>query len=69
MPVGLHHLRYFVAVAEEGNVSRLLSAFRQRYPAATLELTECNFSDPSAGLNSGDVDIAFIMPPITHNGK
>jgi DNA-binding transcriptional LysR family regulator len=156
MPVGLHHLRYFVAVAEEGNVSRaadrlriaqpslsaqikylerhigtplfqrhsrgveltragalfladarksikaadaavaaaraashdeagtlrvgfivgtqveptsrILSAFRQRYPAATLELTECNFSDPSAGLNSGDVDIAFIMPPITHNG-
>src|SRR5215468_10366004 len=156
MPVGLHHLRYFVAVAEEGNVScvsdllriaqpslcaqikyrernvgtllfhrhnggaeltragalfladarksikaadaavaaartashdeagtlrvgfivgtqveptsRILGAFRQRYPAATLELTECNFSDPSAGLNGGDADIAFIMPPITHNG-
>jgi len=156
MPVGLHHLRYFVAVAEEGNVSRaadrlriaqpslsaqikylerhvgtplflrnnrgveltragalfladarksikaadaavaaaraashdeagtlrvgfivgtqveptsrILGAFRGRYPAATLELTEYDFSDPSAGLNSGDVDIAFIMPPVTHNG-
>ena len=160
MPVGLHHLRYFVAVAEEGNVSRaadrlriaqpslsaqirylertigtplflrhprgveltragvlfladarksiqaadaaiaaartasrtasrdeagtlrvgfivgtqveptsrILSAFRQRYPAAELELAEYTFSDPSAGLNSGQVDIAFIMPPISHNG-
>ena len=159
MPVGLHHLRYFVAVAEEGNVSRaadrlhiaqpslsaqirylertigtplflrhprgveltragvlfladarksiqaadaaiaaartasrtasrdeagtlrvgfivgtqveptsrILSAFRQRYPAAELELAEYTFSDPSAGLNSGQVDIAFIMPPISHN--
>jgi DNA-binding transcriptional LysR family regulator len=156
MPVGLHHLRYFVAVAEEGNVSRaadrlriaqpslsaqirylertigaplfvrhprgveltragalfladarksiraaeaaiaaaraasrdeagtlrvglivgtqvepisrILSVFRRRYTAAELELAEYNFSDPSAGLNSGQVDIAFIMPPITHNG-
>src|SRR5215510_3016059 len=156
MPVGLHHLRYFVAVAEEGNVSRaadrlriaqpslsaqikylertigtplfvrhprgveltragalfladarksiqaadaaiaaartasrdeagtlragfivgtqveptsrILSAFRQRYPAAELELAEYTFTDPSAGLNSGQVDIAFIMPPISHNG-
>jgi DNA-binding transcriptional LysR family regulator len=156
MPVGLHHLRYFVAVAEEGNISRaagrlriaqpslsaqikylertigaplfvrhpggveltragalfladarrsiqaadaaiaaartasrdeagtlrvgfivgtqveptsrILSAFRQRYPAAELKLAEYTFSDPSAGLNSGHVDIAFIMPPISHNG-
>lgn len=45
-----------------------MSAFRQRYPAAELELAEYTFSDPSAGLNSGQVDIAFIMPPISHNG-
>src|SRR6266700_3624535 len=135
MPVGLHHLRYFVAVAEEGNISRaadrlriaqpslsaqikylertigtslflrhprgveltragalfladarksiqaadaataaartasrILGAFTQRYPAAELELAEYTFSDPSAGLNSGQVDIAFIMPPISHEG-
>ncbi len=156
MPVGLHHLRYFVAVAEEGNVSRaadrlhvaqpslsaqikyledhlgtalfrrhprgveltragalflvearksvqaadaavaaartaaraevgrlragfivgtqveatsrILRAFRQRYPGVELELAEYTFADPSAGLNDGEVDLAFVMPPISHSG-
>jgi DNA-binding transcriptional LysR family regulator len=156
MPIGLHHLRYFVAVAEEGNVSRaadrlhvaqpslsaqikyledhlgtalfrrhprgveltragalflvearksvqaadaavaaartaaraevgrlragfivgtqveatsrILRAFRQRYPGVELELAEYTFADPSAGLNDGEVDLAFVMPPISHSG-
>jgi DNA-binding transcriptional LysR family regulator len=156
MSIGLHHLRYFVAVAEEGNVSRaadrlhiaqpslsaqiryledhlgtqlfrrhprgveltragvlflaearksiqaadaavavarmasrdevgrlsigfivgtqveatsgVLRTFRERYPAVELELVEHSFADPSAGLNDGKVDVAFVMPPISHNG-
>jgi DNA-binding transcriptional LysR family regulator len=156
MPVGLHHLRYFVAVAEEGNVSRaadrlriaqpslsaqikyledylgtqlfqrhprgveltragalflvearrsleaaeaavavarmasrgevgqlrigfivgtqiaatsrILKAFRLRYPRVELEFSEYTFADPSAGLNTAAVDLAFVMPPFTHQG-
>ena len=156
MPIGLHHLRYFVTVAEEGNVSRaadrlhiaqpslsaqikylenhlgtqlfrrhprgveltragalflvearksiqaadaavaaartasrdeagrlrigfivgtqvaptsgILRAFRERYPGVELDLAEHTFADPSAGLNDGQVDVAFVMPPISHHG-
>jgi DNA-binding transcriptional LysR family regulator len=156
MPIGLHHLRYFVAVAEEGHVTRaahrlrlaqpslsaqirylerqtgvtlfhrhsrgvelteagvaflaearaaltaadaavdaarraahpkrrylrvgfivgtqveptsaLLHNFRTRRPEVELDLVEHTFADPSAGLNSGDVDVAFVMPPISHHG-
>lgn len=156
MPIGLHHLRYFVAVAEEGNVSRaadrlrlaqpslsaqlkyleeqlgvqlfrrhtrgveltragalfltearasleaadravavarmasrgeagrlrlgfivgtqveatsrILRVFRERYPRVEVEFAEYTFADPSAGLNSGEVDLAFVMPPLTHRG-
>src|SRR6266702_2247804 len=91
MPIGLHHLRYFVTVAEEGNVSRAadrlhiaqpsLSAqikylenhlgtqlFRRHYRGVELDLAEHTFADPSAGLNDGQVDVAFVMPPISHHG-
>jgi DNA-binding transcriptional LysR family regulator len=43
----------FIVGTQVEPISRILSAFRHRYPAATLDLTECSFSDPSAGLNSG----------------
>jgi DNA-binding transcriptional LysR family regulator len=156
MPIGLHHLRYFLAVAEEGHVTRaaarlhlaqpslsaqiryleeqvgvalfkrsprgmiltpageafaaqaraslaaasaaiedarqaavgtagklkvgfivgtqievtscILQTFRERFPNVTLQLAEHSFADPSAGLNTGDVDLAFVMPPIQHDG-
>ncbi len=58
----------FIVGTQVEPTSRILGAFRHRYPAAELELAEYTFSDPSAGLNSGQVDIAFIMPPISHEG-
>lgn len=48
--------------------SRILRTFRERFPEVTLELAEHSFADPSAGLNTGDVDLAFVMPPIQHDG-
>ena len=48
--------------------SRILSTFRESHPRVTLDLREYNFSDPSAGLNGGEVDLAFVMPPIHHSG-
>jgi DNA-binding transcriptional LysR family regulator len=44
--------------------SRILRAFRARYPDVALELVEHDFSDPSAGVNAREVDAAFVMPPI-----
>jgi DNA-binding transcriptional LysR family regulator len=58
----------FIVGTQVAATSRILAAFRQRYPAAELELAEYTFADPSAGLNGGQVDAAFIMPPISHNG-
>jgi DNA-binding transcriptional LysR family regulator len=58
----------FIVGTQVEPTSRILRAFRQRYPAVELDLAEYTFSDPSAGLNSGDVDLAFVMPPIGHNG-
>ena len=48
--------------------SRILRTFRERFPDVTLEFAEHSFADPSAGLNTGDVDLAFVMPPIQHDG-
>jgi DNA-binding transcriptional LysR family regulator len=58
----------FIVGTQVESTSRILRAFRERYPAVELELAEHTFADPSAGLNDGTVDVAFVMPPITHSG-
>ena len=45
-----------------------LATMRERFPAVQLEIAEYGFDDPSAGLHSGAVDVAFVMPPITADG-
>lgn len=48
--------------------SRVLVLFQECHPAVTVELTEYSFADPSAGLNGGHVDVAFVVLPIMHDG-
>jgi DNA-binding transcriptional LysR family regulator len=63
------HLRVGFIVGTQVQVtSTVLYAFRSRRPEVTLELAEHSFADPSAGLNAGEVDAAFVMPPIAHQG-
>jgi DNA-binding transcriptional LysR family regulator len=45
-----------------------LAAMRRHFPAVPLEIAEYGFDDPSAGLRSGAVDVAFVMPPFTDDG-
>jgi DNA-binding transcriptional LysR family regulator len=65
--VGRLRIGFIVGTQVEAT-SRILKAFRDRYPNVELELAEHTFADPSAGLNDGTVDVAFVMPPITHHG-
>jgi DNA-binding transcriptional LysR family regulator len=45
-----------------------LATVRERFPAVHLEIAEYGFDDPSAGLTSGAVDVAFVMPPFSADG-
>jgi DNA-binding transcriptional LysR family regulator len=65
--VGRLRIGFIVGTQVEAT-SRILRAFRDRYPNVELEFAEYTFADPSAGLNGGEVDLAFVMPPFTHHG-
>ena len=58
----------FIVGTQVRVTSTVLYAFRSARPEVTLELAEHSFADPSAGLNGGEVDVAFVMPPIAHQG-
>ncbi|WP_326809187.1 LysR substrate-binding domain-containing protein [Streptomyces sp. NBC_01186] len=42
--------------------------FRRRYPRAAVRLRECDLADPSAGLRTGQVDVAFTRLPFDTTG-
>ncbi|GAB2544454.1 LysR family transcriptional regulator [Nocardia heshunensis] len=46
----------------------ILSTFRQRHPGITVELRHFTYEDPSAGLTSGAVDVAFARRPFVDAG-
>lgn len=41
----------------------VVDAFRAQAPSAGVELVHAPFADPSAGLGSGDVDVALVWAP------
>jgi DNA-binding transcriptional LysR family regulator len=63
------HLRLGLIVGTQIQVtSTVLYAYRSRHEEVVLDLVEHSFADPSAGLNAGEVDVAFVMPPFAHEG-
>ncbi|RLL70854.1 LysR substrate-binding domain-containing protein [Streptomyces sp. Z26] len=42
--------------------------FRQRHPRATVRLRECGLTDPSAGLRTGQADVAVTRLPFDTTG-
>src|SRR6266568_3773201 len=83
MDVDTRLLRYFAAVAAEGNASRaarvlrvgfissaaneatqqIIAAFARRRPGWRVDMQQAAWSDPTAGLASGDVDAALLRLP------
>lgn len=45
-------------------LGRFVEDFEGHNPGITVDAIEFDFSDPTAGLASGQVDIAFIRPPV-----
>jgi DNA-binding transcriptional LysR family regulator len=49
-------------------LSRVLAAYGERHPDVRVEIEEFDFSDPSAGVRSERVDVAFVCAPIDETG-
>ncbi len=64
---GILRLGYLIGAGLE-RLPRLLRDFTDAYPEIRVETVEYDFSDPSAGLASGSVDIALVRPPIDVKG-
>lgn len=43
---------------------RLIRQFESAYPEMSIEATEFDFSDPTAGLTDSKTDVALIRPPV-----
>lgn len=48
--------------------SRLVSTFRKRHPQVDVQIREADFTDPSAGLRAGLVDVALTRAPFDTAG-
>ncbi|MEV0033411.1 LysR substrate-binding domain-containing protein [Nocardia sp. NPDC050793] len=46
----------------------ILDAFRKRHPGISVELRHFTYEDPSAGLTTGSVDVAFTRRPFLDDG-
>ncbi len=48
--------------------ARLAAAFRERHPHVDVHIREADFTDPTAGLRAGLVDVALTRAPFTTSG-
>ncbi|PVE11527.1 LysR substrate-binding domain-containing protein [Streptomyces scopuliridis] len=48
--------------------TRLAAAYRQRHPTARVRIREADFTDPTAGLRTGLVDVALTRAPFDTTG-
>jgi DNA-binding transcriptional LysR family regulator len=54
----------FIGPAANELTPLILRAFPARYPNVGVELRQFDFRDPSAGLVTSQVDVAFMRPPV-----
>lgn len=67
--VGRSHVRIGYLIGTGADVLfRLLADLDRAHPGLTVETTEYDFSDPTAGLEGGTSDIALIRPPVDAPG-
>jgi DNA-binding transcriptional LysR family regulator len=48
--------------------SETVRLFRERHPEVELQVSNAGLDQPSAGLNEGTVDVAFVRPPFRAEG-
>ncbi|MFI9103389.1 LysR substrate-binding domain-containing protein [Streptomyces fildesensis] len=48
--------------------TRLAAAYRKRHPSARVRIREADFTDPTAGLRTGLVDVALTRAPFDDSG-
>ena len=49
-------------------VSETMRLFNERYPDVELTVSNAGLNRPTAGLNEGVVDVAFVRPPFLAEG-
>lgn len=54
----------FIGSAANELTPQILRRFNARHPGVGVSLREFGYSDPSAGLAEGEVDVAFVRPPV-----
>ncbi|MFD4977297.1 LysR family transcriptional regulator [Streptomyces sp. NPDC058424] len=54
----------FVANAAAELTPAILEEFGRRHPHVDVQMRQFAFPDPLAGLGDGDVDVAFVRPPL-----
>lgn len=54
----------FSGTAASELTPRIVRGFGERFPAVTVSLHSFDLTDPSAGLASDEVDVAFVCPPV-----
>jgi DNA-binding transcriptional LysR family regulator len=60
---GVLRIGYLVGIGT-ALLTKILPAFEESYPNVEVEAIEYDFSDPTAGLSAGAVDLAIVRPPI-----
>jgi DNA-binding transcriptional LysR family regulator len=54
----------FQANAAAELTPKILASFQARYPHVQVEMRAHDFRDPYVGLGNGEVDVAFVRPPL-----
>ena len=60
---GVLRIGYLIGAGLD-RLPRLLRAFTDKYPDIRVETVEFDFSEPTAGLRAGKVQVAVLRPPI-----